>query len=75
MSDHHPPEPAPRRDWIGALIQGLLGGLVNGTTVGAAGTALRDLAVQDIAHRTADHLRHTATPTEPDAPEERNPHV
>jgi hypothetical protein len=57
MTEHEPPTPKRPVDWAGALIQGLFGGLFNGTAVGAAGTALRDLAMQDIAHRTAEQLR------------------
>jgi hypothetical protein len=54
----HQPDRPPRRqlDLVGAAIQGLIGGLLNGHVVGAAATAARDLSLQRLAHDTADRL-------------------
>lgn len=46
----------PELDLAGAIAQGVAGGIANGTMVGAIGTALRDLAVQQMAHRAAAAL-------------------
>ena len=78
MTEHEPPRR--RLDWAGAVIHGLLGGLANNNTVGAIGTALRDLAVQDLAQRTADQLKHqphlsTGSDTEPTAETDDGRHL
>lgn len=44
-------------DLWGAAVQGLIGGLANGTAAGAVGTALRDLLVQATASDTASALK------------------
>ena len=50
----------PELDWAGAFAQGVAGGIANGTAVGAIGTALRDLAVQEMAYRAAAQLKAAA---------------